>query len=60
MLDWLKIKREGTELKFRKILEAFGYVMRYILQRIVLQAVKIENRGRGLVPMTQAIKLDSY
>ena len=36
VLNWLKLKRDGTELKLRKILEAFGYIMRYIVQRIVL------------------------
>ena len=41
VLEWLNLKREGTELKFKKVLEAFGYIMRYIVQRIVLQAVKV-------------------
>ena len=59
VLQWLKIKRDGTDLKFRKVLEAFGYVMRYILQRIILQAVKLENNGK-LVPMKKPISLESY
>lgn len=41
VLEWLNLKREGTQLKFKKVLEAFGYIMRYIVQRIVLQAVKV-------------------
>ena len=43
VLDWLRLKREGTELKLRKILEAVGYVLRYIVQHIVLEAVRIQN-----------------
>jgi hypothetical protein len=31
VLTWLNLKREGTELKYRKVLEAFGYIMRFIL-----------------------------
>jgi len=45
VLEWLSVKREGTELKFRKVLEAFGYIMRYVTQRIVLHAVKVQNDG---------------
>ena len=36
VMDWLHLKREGTELKFRKVLEVFGYIMRYIVQKIIL------------------------
>jgi len=59
VLDWLCVRREGTELKFRKVLEAFGYIMRYVVQRIVLQAVKVENGGR-LIPTAKALQLASY
>jgi len=31
VLTWLELKRDGTELKFRKVLEAFGYIMRFVL-----------------------------
>ena len=34
--------------------------MRYILQRVILQAVKIENQGSRLLPMTVPISLESY
>lgn len=59
VLTWLNLQREGTELKFRKVLEAFGYIMRFLVQKIVLQAVKIENSG-SLKIMNQAVKLESY
>ena len=59
VLQWLRVRRDHTELKFRRVLEAFGYVLRYILQRIVLQAVKNENQGR-LAPMARPISLEAY
>ena len=31
VMDWLKIKREKTELRIRKIVEVFGYIVRVIL-----------------------------
>lgn len=43
MLEWLAITRIDTPLKERKTLEMFGYVLRTILQRIVLEAVRIHS-----------------
>jgi hypothetical protein len=61
VLTWLELKRDGTELKFRKVLEAFGYIMRFVLQKIVLQAVKLESdTGSSLVPVTTPIAEASY
>ena len=31
ILDWLQIRREGTELRERKIIEMFGYIVRIVL-----------------------------
>ena len=64
VLSWLKLQRDGTELKFRKILEAFGYIMRYIVQRIVLQAVRQRNSNMEatgqLMPISSALTLSEY
>ena len=59
MLDWLQLRRKDTDLKERKTLEMFGYILRTLLQRIVLEAVKIENDG-DLVIMDKAISLSAY
>ena len=59
MLDWLQLRRKDTDLKERKTLEMFGYILRTLLQRIVLEAVKIENEG-DLVIMDKAISLSAY
>lgn len=37
----------------------FGYILRTVLQRIVIQAVKIENDGELRI-MTKAISLNAY
>ena len=61
MLTWLGIRRDGTELKLRKVLEAFGYIMRNIVQRIVLQAVRLESSDmKTLSPVVQSIKETTY
>ena len=59
VLDWLQLRRKDTDLKERKTLEMFGYILRTLLQRIVLEAVKIENDG-DLVIMEKAISLSAY
>ena len=59
ILTWFQLRRKDTELKERKTLEMFGYILRTLLQRIVIQAVKIENKG-DLHIMTKAIRLSSY
>ena len=59
ILTWLQLRREGTELKDRKTLEMFGYILRTVLQRIVIEAVKFENDGELLI-MKTAISIDSY
>jgi len=58
-LNWLELRRDGTELKERKTLEMFGYILRTVLQRIVIEAVKFENDGDLLI-MKSAISIDSY
>lgn len=61
VLNWLGIRRDGTELQLRKVLEAFGYIMRYIVQRIVLQAVKLDSADKAtLTPVTVPISSASY
>ena len=60
VLSWLQLRRDSnSELRFRKVLEAFGYIMRFLVQKIVLQAVKIDNGGI-LKIMTQPVQLQSY
>ena len=58
-MNWLELRRDGTELKERKTLEMFGYILRTVLQRIVIEAVKFENDGDLLI-MKSAISIDSY
>ena len=59
VLDWLQLRRKDTELKDRKTLEMFGYILRTLLQRIVLEAVKIENDGE-LKIMNRVISITAY
>jgi len=45
VLEWLGLQRkhkgEDTCLRDRKTLEMFGYVVRTVLQRIVIEAVRL-------------------
>ena len=68
MLEWLgldrKVARDGksveTCLRDRKTLEMFGYVMRTILQRIVLEAVKHHHSGELKPLESGSLSLEDY
>lgn len=62
MLDWLGLSRRtekgDTCLRERKTLEMFGYVVRTILQSIVIEAVRL-SEGE-LRPVGKPIELGNY
>ena len=68
MLDWLglerKVSRNGALveacLRDRKTLEMFGYVVRTILQKIVIEAVKAKMGSLKPLPADQSLSLDDY
>lgn len=66
MLDWLglarTVKKDGRQvntcLRDRKTLEMFGYIVRTILQSVVIEAVKV--KAGDLKPVDQPIELSAY
>lgn len=67
VLNWLGLERRLTKdgkhietpLRDRKTLEMFGYILRTILQRIVLETVRIHNSELKPVE-TGSLTLEEY